>query len=136
MDSKHGERKELDRERVRSWFDTFVKDGCICQYCGFDGSRTPEDWLQLQGDHLIPRKHAGEHLDALNKVTACYYCNTIKRGFNPAEGEMITRIPNREFQRRLIEITRKKLEEKKNNTWRYGGGLSGSYQFMMKDLRQ
>lgn len=125
----------LDPQLVRGWFDTFAEQRCICQYCGFDGSRSAEDWVQLQGDHLIPRHIAGEHAeDPLNRVTACYYCNNLKRRFDPALGQF-TQVADHGAQRQLIEITRAEIHRRKDALWRYGGGLQASYEFMMKRLR-
>lgn len=126
--------KSLDPERVRVWFDTFLRDRCVCQYCGFDGKRTPADWVQLQGDHLIPRGIAGEHAeDPLNRVTACFYCNTLKKQFDPAQGQF-TKIPSIDVQRQLIERARAQIEKQKESIWRYGGGLQSSFQFMLDRL--
>lgn len=125
----------LDPQLVRGWFDTFLEHCCICQYCGFDGSRTPKDWVQLQGDHLIPRHIAGEHAeDLLNRVTACYYCNNIKRRFDPGHGEFV-KVPNREIQQQLIQSAREEIQRRKDEIWRYGNGLQSSYDFMMRRLR-
>lgn len=127
--------EDLDPELVRNWFDTLLEYHCVCQYCGFDGSRTPEDWVQLQGDHLIPRHIAGEHAeDSLNRVTACYYCNSLKRRYDPTKGRF-TQIPSREVQQELIQEARNEIERRKTNVWRYGGGLEDSYKFMMRRLR-
>ena len=73
MASEEIEKEEPHPQLVRGWFDTLVEQRCICQYCGFDGTRTPEDWVQLQGDHLIPRHIAGQHSeDTLNRVIALH----------------------------------------------------------------
>jgi 5-methylcytosine-specific restriction endonuclease McrA len=126
----------IDPQRVRGWFDTFVEHRCICQYCGFDGSRSPEDWVQLQGDHLIPRNKAGEHAeDSLNRITSCYYCNTVKRQFDPAKGQF-TKIPDRETQKELIQIARDEIFRKREETWQYGGGFHSSFKFMMKKIKE
>lgn len=127
--------EDLDPQLVRGWFDTFLEHRCICQYCGFDGSRTPEDWVQLQGDHLIPRNIAGEHAEApLNRVTSCYYCNSLKRRYDPAHGHF-TKVPSREVQRELIQDARKEIQRRKADIWKYGGGLEQSYKFTMQRLR-
>lgn len=134
MLSDETENEELRPERVRTWYDTFVEDRCICQYCGFDGRRTAEDWVQLQGDHLIPRHIAGPNAeDKLNRVTACYYCNSMKRRFDPTHGTL-TQVPNVEVRRQLIAVVRTHLEERKQQLWAYGGGLRESYAHMMRLL--
>ena len=127
--------ENLDPQLVRGWFDVFVEQGCVCQYCGFDGSRSPEDWVQLQGDHLIPRHIAGEHAeDPLNRVVACYYCNTIKQRFDPAGGRF-TQVPSREAQLEIIESACTEIKRRKSEKWKYGRGLQSSYEFMMRRLR-
>lgn len=134
MDSTEDE--TLDPQLVRTWFDTLLEHRCVCQYCGFDGSRTAEDWVQLQGDHLIPRHIAGEHAeDSLNRVTACSYCNSLKRRFDPARG-LFTKVSTREIQQQLIQAVHTEIQKRKAKTWRYGGGLQESYEFMMKRLHQ
>ncbi len=128
---KRSDSKVLDPQRVRGWFDTYLEHRCICQYCGFDGSRSPEDWVQLQGDHLIPRHLAVEHAeDALNRVTACYYCNSIKRRFDPSHGNLV-KVSSIEIQQELIESARQEIQKRKEKLWRYGGGLQSSFDFMM-----
>jgi len=128
------DKETLNPQFVRGWFDVLLDQRCICQYCGFDGSRSPEDWVQLQGDHLIPRHIAGEHAeDPLNRVVACYYCNTIKRRFDPAHGQF-TQVPSREVQMQLIESARAEIQRRKAEIWKYGGGLKSSYDFMMRRL--
>lgn len=125
---------ELDRELVRGGYDAYLNDRCVCQYCGFDGKRSPEDWAQLQIDHLIPRGLAGEHRDEpLNRVVACYYCNTQKRNFDPTGGKL-TRVSSEEERKELIEIVREFLTEKKEKMWGYGGGFERSYLHMMESI--
>ena len=120
----------LDPQLVRGWFDTYIECKCICVYCGFDGGRTPEDWAQLQGDHLIPRRVAAEYAEEpLNRVIACYYCNTVKRDFDPANGKF-RRVGDREIQMELIRAARLEIEARKARTWRYAGGFEASYLFM------
>lgn len=126
----------LDTERVRGWFETYLEHKCTCQYCGFDGSRSLQDWFQLQGDHLIPRNVAAEYAeDNLNRVISCFYCNLVKRNFDPALGEF-KQVLNREVQRQLIERARIEIERRKQESWSYGGGPEASYRFMMKRLHK
>lgn len=125
----------LDLDRVRGGFHTYVGDRCICRYCGFDGSRSPEDWLQLQGDHLIPRKIAGENAeDPLNRVVACFYCNMVKRKFDPTLGAT-TKVANHKHQQELIERAREHIKECKRKSWAYGGGPEKSFELMMRWIK-
>lgn len=124
----------LDPSKVRGWFGAYVADGCICQYCGFDGTRSPEHWLQLQGDHLLPRGIAGEHADeSLNKVVNCYYCNVVKRDFDPSHGKL-ARVKTVECRRRLIETSKSHVIARKAKLWSYGGGLQQSFEFMLRHI--
>lgn len=126
----------IDPEKVRGWFHTYVEDLCICRYCGFDGSRSSEDWLQLQGDHLIPRNIAGENAESpLNRITSCYYCNTVKRNFDPSLGTA-TKVEDRMHQQELVECARQEIMQRKANIWNYGGGPVKSYEFMMRRLQK
>ena len=135
MTNDNDEQDELNPDSIRGWFDTYVKHGCICQYCGFDGTRSPEDWVQLQGDHLIPRGIALEHADDdLNRVVACYYCNTQKRNYDPAGGKF-KKIDSLESQKELIENARQYIQDKNSRNWKYGGGLEGSFNYMIRKIR-
>ena len=126
---------ELDQELIRGGYQTYVNDGCVCQYCGFDGKRSPEDWAQLQIDHLIPRRLAGENRDEpLNRVVACYYCNTQKKNFDPSDGKA-TRVSDEEKRKELIQVVISYLTDKKEKMWGYGGGFEGSYLHMMDSIK-
>ncbi len=59
----------------------YIRDKCICVYCGFDGTIF-ENWRQLSIDHIIPEKEDGE--DSLNNIAvACRRCNDNKGDFDP-----------------------------------------------------
>jgi hypothetical protein len=66
-------------------------------------------------------------------VIACYYCNSIKRRFDPSRGQL-TRVVSRESQLRLIESARLEIRRRKDEGWRYGGGLRSSCEFMVRHL--
>ena len=51
------------------------RDGFICQYCGLNGRRSLEAWLNLSLDHLLPPKHPDRE-DPKYMVTACKFCNS------------------------------------------------------------
>ena len=136
MRTKEVDQEPADNNEIRGWFVTYVDHRCTCQYCGYDGSRSAEDWLQLQGDHLIPKKIAGAHAeDPLNKVISCFYCNMVKRGFDPSEGQF-TKIESLEQQRVLIERARQKIEARKKRTWGGGRGPQQCYEYMMAWIRE
>jgi hypothetical protein len=71
-----------------SWpdWDVYVRDNCICVYCGFNGQNIA-GWRQLQIDHLIPVSTGGPPKKAKNKVVACTDCNRKKHGFDPSKGD-------------------------------------------------
>lgn len=59
-----------------------------CFYCDQEvwGSFTAPDILQLETiDHVIPLSRGGHKSHPLNKVVACYYCNSLKADFLPEE---------------------------------------------------
>jgi len=53
-------------------FETFKRDGFICQYCG---RRPPE--IVLEVDHILSRKQKGKDSPE-NLITACFDCNREK----------------------------------------------------------
>jgi 5-methylcytosine-specific restriction endonuclease McrA len=128
------QQSEMALNRIRGGYLTYVKDMCICQYCGFDGKQSPEHWAQLQIDHLIPTSKSPEFKDDfLNLVVACYYCNTQKKDFDPSYGK-IKRVQDEETRKALIQNVAAYLENKKNKIWHYGGGFVKSYQYMMQGI--
>lgn len=71
----------MAKENWPDW-TVYVRDRCVCRYCGLDGRQDIRVWRQLEIDHLIP-KRAGELDSAVNKVVSCHRCNTLKGGKNP-----------------------------------------------------
>jgi len=127
---------DLDLEKVRGAYQSYVNDNCVCQYCGFDGKRSAEDWAQLQIDHLIPRGISREHKDdPLNLVVACYYCNTQKKDFDPSDGKL-ERVPDKKIRMELIQVAIEHLAQKKEKMWGYGGGFKGSFSHMMETIKK
>ena len=55
-----------------------IRDKYMCQYCGHDGLASPENWRCSQVDHFIPESKGGSD-ELENKVTACNYCNALKK---------------------------------------------------------
>ena len=109
----------------------YAAQQCRCQYCGFDGSRSEQDWLQLQLDHLIPRHIASD--DHLNLIVSCYYCNAIKRQFNPA-APGIHRILTPEQQQALLAVTRDEIARRKQALWAERQGVSASFALLRQQL--
>jgi 5-methylcytosine-specific restriction endonuclease McrA len=68
----------MGRDGWPDW-QIFVDYGCVCVYCGFDGTTDPLAWRQLVIDHLVPRQKGGLDVPE-NKVVACCICNNIKGG--------------------------------------------------------
>ena len=55
----------------------YLRDKCICQYCGADGLRDVNTYYTLRLDHFTPRaKDGGDNSE--NLVTACHPCNAFK----------------------------------------------------------
>lgn len=64
-------------------WDIYVQRGCICEYCGFDGTVSWQAWNQLAIDHIIPRSKGGSPDHPRNKAVACCYCNGHKLWYDP-----------------------------------------------------
>ncbi len=58
----------------------YERDGFTCQYCGWSGATSFEQWLlgSLTIDHVSPLKHGGPEKDDTNMVVACHRCNMLK----------------------------------------------------------
>lgn len=65
----------------KDWPDwpVYVRDKCLCAYCGIDALRNPDLWRQLTIDHIIP---GGPDTDD-NKAVACYWCNVNLQDYHP-----------------------------------------------------
>ena len=51
------------------------RDRFKCRFCGLDGTRSLDAWLNLSLDHLLPPNHPNR--DKIKfMVTACKFCNT------------------------------------------------------------
>jgi len=64
----------LDRQRARSRFIIFNRDGFRCIYCG---KSSFGDSVALEIDHIVPFSSGGKNT-ASNLATACHDCNTEK----------------------------------------------------------
>jgi 5-methylcytosine-specific restriction endonuclease McrA len=67
-------------------WNVYVRDGCKCVYCGFDGTKLLS-WFQLEIDHLIPVRSQGADWPE-NKVVTCVMCNKLKHGYDPGNGRI------------------------------------------------
>jgi len=76
----------MPREGWPDW-DIYVQRGCICEYCGFDGTTSWQTWNQLAIDHIIPRCKGGARDAVMNKAVACCYCNGHKLWYDPRSPE-------------------------------------------------
>lgn len=76
----------MPRDGWPDW-DVYVQRGCICEYCGFDGSTSWQTWNQLTIDHIIPKCKDGDRDAAMNKAVACFYCNSHKLWYDPRSPE-------------------------------------------------
>ena len=59
--------------------DIYERDHYTCQYCGWCGATSFEQW-QLGWfaiDHIVPQAHGGTD-DPSNLVVACHRCNSMK----------------------------------------------------------
>lgn len=56
-------------------FETMLRDGFKCRYCGLDGTTSFANWLALSEDHLLPKGHP-ERNNREFIVCACNFCNT------------------------------------------------------------
>jgi hypothetical protein len=58
---------------VKTRFEVFQRDKFTCKYC----SRTNEDGIKLELDHVVPVSKGGKN-EKENLVTSCYECNRGK----------------------------------------------------------
>lgn len=112
----------------RGWpdWDVYVRDGCCCVYCGFDGTSRPL-WRQLVIDHLIPKNSGGSN-EPWNKVVACARCNQLKYRFDPSNGNhsLLDSEPGRAT---LIKEAAAHIQHKES-------AESDDFLVMMADIRQ
>lgn len=55
-------------------FPIHKRDNFKCKYCGFDGLKSFDNWLNLSIDHLLPKEHPSRKSPDYI-VTACKFCN-------------------------------------------------------------
>ena len=110
-------------------WDVYVRDKCICAYCGLDGKKDIRIWGQLQIDQIIPRKLGGSNTRE-NKVVACTRCNTLKGDKDPRQNlprENQTSVSRED----LIQISKQLIREgsirKDEET---------DYKLMMDEIKQ
>jgi 5-methylcytosine-specific restriction endonuclease McrA len=90
----------MPRDGCPDW-DVYVRDGCVCQYCGFTGTEY-RAWQQLQIDHVIPQCCGGKD-SYKNKAVACNGCNRDKGFFDPRSGEAFDEPPDDTTREKLIK---------------------------------
>jgi len=63
-------------------WEIYIRDYCICRYCGISGIQDFHSWRHLQIDHVVPKEHGGSQ-GAGNKVVCCARCNQLLRDRKP-----------------------------------------------------
>ena len=114
-------------------WDIYVRDGCTCAYCGFQGI-SPLSWRQLAIDHIVPKAKGGPDARE-NKVVSCNYCNTMKSGFDPSDGQWHLVLSD-EARLKLIEKSREHIRWAISNN--YGGPDKEQKDFksMMEEIKR
>lgn len=72
-----------------TYYQSFVRDGHRCVYCGKDILESLDSFAASHLDHLKPRRTGGTD-DPINCVTACAVCNSMKGGFDPSPDGPVT----------------------------------------------
>lgn len=114
-------------------WNIYVRDGCTCVYCGFQGTSLLS-WRQLTIDHIVPRAKGGPDAPE-NKVVSCNYCNTMKSGFDPSDGQWSLVLSDEE-RLKLIQKSREYIQWAISNG--YGGpdGERKDFQSMIEEIKQ
>lgn len=114
----------MAKEDWPDW-EIYVRDGCHCVYCGFDGT-TLQGWRQLQIDHRIPVAKVGTN-EPTNKVVACTDCNRKKHSFDPSSGNP-SRLSSEAGRQELIKESKDYIKKKQ-------GREVEDFDLMMKELQ-
>lgn len=78
----------------------YIRDNCMCQYCGRVFPTTELTW-----DHILPKGREGK-TEWRNVVTCCVECNRKKGGRIPSEASMtLIRKPRRPEWLPILKIT-------------------------------
>jgi 5-methylcytosine-specific restriction endonuclease McrA len=97
---------------VNNW-DIYVRDKCVCQYCGLNGCEFGK-WRQLTIDHLLPENSGGTN-EPPNLIVACNRCNQLKENFVKGANINLNNIPPRDelikMARDYVDQNRKKDQE-------------------------
>jgi len=104
---------------IEKWRRVVCRDGLRCQYCGFDGTKSP-GWLFLTVDHIIPKRYAlrvqqfglQDIDDDENLITACRFCNTVENRWE-VPADISTPTEAREAKMKAI----KKKREEHDRWW-------------------
>src|SRR5579885_3401444 len=101
----------------------YVRDKCVCVYCGFDGTSSVLAWHQLVIDHVIPLKcKDGDRLKSplnveVNKRVVCGTCNSVKRGWDKKFDNTPLITPTPERVNDAIEQAKKYVLDKYAAEW-------------------
>lgn len=67
-----------------------VKANGKCEYCGEDLLDSRAGYSSMETDHLLPRTKYSEYAEnEMNWGLACRSCNSMKRDYDPLEGEVL-----------------------------------------------
>ena len=94
-----------------TYYQVFVRDGHKCVYCGKDILESLDSFAASHLDHLKPRRSGGTE-DAINCVTACAVCNSMKAGFDPSPEGPVTP----ETFDAVVAVARAYITEKRDGT--------------------
>jgi len=79
------------QEEERSiYYQAFTRDGFRCVFCHRDILESFDTFAASHLDHLKPKSNGGPDDDIWNRVTSCGVCNSIKGGFDPLPGVIVT----------------------------------------------
>ena len=115
------------------WWEIYVRDKCICVYCGFVG-HTLLAWRQFEVDHLIPQSVGGLDV-AENKVLACRHCNKTKSHFDPSDGQV--KSPRSvEHKQSLVERAKSYIRDRIDHSYDGSGEELRDFELMMAEIKQ
>ncbi len=117
-----------------SWgseWDIYVRDGCVCTYCGLWGDSLLL-WRQLCLDHIIPQSVGGTDVPE-NLTVACNYCNQMKGGYDPRTGPYVTP-PSDPIRQDLIERARRHILDAIDRSYEAAGEELKDFNQMMSEI--
>ena len=116
----------MPKETWPDW-DIYVRDRCVCAYCGLSGVDQFETWMQLVIDHIVPRCTGGAD-NPQNKTVVCQTCNRIKGRYDPRKASNRPSSPSRE---ELIGAVRMYMNERSGKA-----AYLPDFAQMMKEIRE